>query len=266
MTISNIIMAQFIFIILLIFLVLFPTQFILESNTILGKLIAIFIIVLSTKIHFIYGLFLCLIIIFYYQSDYVYNIIQSENFQPSISLEEDGHLYLDLNDEPMIESMENEEEPMENEENDREPMVSQINDTMTSASSNTDNIKMDYLKIDDAYSTKKIPIQSEAETIFRNQKCNPNLELVYKKQIIRQNELIPTIFPEIDFVDNNTPCNPCDLSCPFSIKTSLEKKDFIGQSTRGKTSLEEAMDWAHSFFVNKNEPFSGVDLNVASYL
>lgn len=240
MTISNIIMAQFIFIILLIFFVLFPTQFILESNTILGKLIAIFIIVLSTKIHFIYGLFLCLLIVFYYQSDYVYNIIQSENFQPSISLEEDGHLYLDLN-EKMV---------------NKEPMVN----------SNTDNIKTDYLKVDDAYSKQKLPIQSEAETIFRNQKCNPNLELVYKKQIIRQNDLIPTIFPEIDFVDNNNPCNPCDLSCPFSIKSSLDKKNFIGQSTRGKTSLEEAMDWAHSFFVNKNEPFSGVDLNVASYL
>ena len=229
-SISNIFMAQFIFILLLIFFVLFPTQFILDSNTILGKFIAVFIIALSTKIHFIYGLFVCLLIIFYYQSDYVYNIIQSENFQPSFSLEENNYV---------------------------EPMVGEIYDVSFS--------KDDYLNLEDAYSAEKLPIQSEAETIFRNQKCNPDLELVYKTQIIRQKDIIPNIFPEIDFVDNNT-CNPCDPSCPFSIKSSLEKKELIGQSTRGKTSLEEAMDWAHSFFVNKNEPFSGVDLNVASYL
>jgi hypothetical protein len=223
-------MAQFIFILLLIFFVLFPTQFILDSNTILGKFIAVFIIALSTKIHFIYGLFVCLLIIFYYQSDYVYNIIQSENFQPSFSLEENNYV---------------------------EQMVGEINDVCFS--------KDDYLNLEDAYSAEKLPIQSEAETIFRNQKCNPDLELVYKNQIIKQKDIIPNIFPEIDFVDNNT-CNPCDPSCPFSIKSSLEKKELIGQSTRGKTSLEEAMDWAHSFFVNKNEPFSGVDLNIASYL
>ena len=77
--------------------------------------------------------------------------------------------------------------------------------------------------------------------------------------------MIPYIFPELQF-ENDIPCNPCDPTCSFAIKSSLEKKELIGQSTRGKTSLEEAMDWAYSFFVNKNEPFSGVDIHVASYL
>ena len=232
MTISNIFVTQIVFLILCIFFVLFPTQFILQSNTILGKLIAISIIILFTSIHYLYGLFICLIVIFYYQSDYIHNIIQSENFQTI------------------------------------EPMIEQRNPTMTSSSISEDIVttsSKQFIDINDAYDTKKLPIQSESETIFRNQHCNADLELVYKNQIIQKNDIIPTIFPEIEFVEKNN-CNPCDPSCPFSIKTSLEKKEWIGQSTRGKTSLEEAMDWAHSFFVNKNEPFSGVDLNVASFL
>ena len=228
---------QFIPILLLILYLLFPVPFILQSNTILGKLFAIFIIVVYTNIHFTYGLIVCLLIIFYYQCDYIDNIIQSENFQPKT----------------------------------RESMVEQRNSVMTSSSISEDKLVSsnidDLLEVNKAYNAnKKLPIQSESKAIFRNQQCNPNLELVYKNQIIYENDTIPCIFQEIQFIDDNKPCNPCDPSCPFSIKSSLEKKEWIGQSTRGKTSLEEAMDWANSFFVNKNEPFSGVDLNIASYL
>lgn len=234
-TISNIFVTQIVFFLLCIFFVLFPTQFILQSNTILGKLIAISIILLFTSIHYLYGLLLCLLVIFYYQSDYIQNIIQSEHFTSFV-----------------------------------EPMIEQQNPTMTSSFISEDIVivpSKQLTNINDAYHAKKLPIQSESETIFRNQHCNANLELVYKNQIIQKNDFIPTIFPEIEFVEGrDNHCNPCDPSCPFSIKTSLEKKECIGQSTRGKTSLEEAMDWAHSFFVNKNEPFSGVDLNVASFL
>ena len=60
---------------------LFPTTFILQSNTILGKLFSIFLIVVYTNIHYLYGIVVCLFVIFYYQSDYIYSIIQSENFQ-----------------------------------------------------------------------------------------------------------------------------------------------------------------------------------------
>jgi len=227
---------QFIPILLLILFLLFPVPFILQSNTILGKLFAIFIIVVYTNIHFIYGLFVCLLFIFYYQCDYIHNITQSENFQPKT----------------------------------RENMIDQRNSVMTSSSISEDKLVSsnidDLLEVNKAYTNEKLPIQSESKVIFRNQQCNPDLELVYKNQIIHENNVIPNIFPEIQFTDDNKPCNPCDPSCPFSIKSSLEKKEWIGQSTRGKTSLEEAMDWANSFFVNKNEPFSGVDLNIASYL
>lgn len=229
-------------IILVISYLLFPIQFILQSNTILGKLLSIFIIAVYTNVHFLYGLVVCLFIIFYYQSDYVYNIIVCENFQPPSTTDKV-----------------------------KESMVEQRNSVFTSSSYNNDDkipynkVEQPLLDVNKAYSGEKLPIQSESETIFRNQQCNSDLEFFYKNQIIKHNETIQNLIPEIQFVDDK-PCNPCDPSCPFSIKSSLEKKDFIGQSTRGKTSLEEVMDWADSFFVNKSEPFAGVDLNVASYV
>ena len=243
MTISNnIYIAQFVFFFVFIFFLLFPNQFILQSNTILGKLFSIFIIVLCTKIDFLYGLLICVFIIFYYQSDLVSNIIYSENFQILEPL---------VDVEPLVKLVDVKEPPLV------EPMSEYVSKNIIPATNN---------ELINAYSKHKLPIQSESETIFRNQHCSANLELIYKNRIIRQNDTIPNIFPELEFSDNK-PCNPCDPSCSFRIKQNdLDIKERIGQSTRGKTSLEEAMDWAYSFFVNKNEPFSGVDLNVASYL
>ena len=240
---------QYLPILLLIIFLLFPSTFILQSNTILGKLISILLIVIYTNVHVLYGISVCLFVIFYYQSDYIYSIIQSENFQPKEIKEQKENF-----------------QPKEQKEN----MIPQRNSVYTDSSLgeykiNSDKIDELLLDFNKAYSGEKLPIQSESETIFRKQKCNDKLELVYKNKIIRNNDMIPYIFSELQF-ENDTPCNPCDPACPFAIKSSLGKKELIGQSTRGKTSLEEAMDWAYSFFINKNEPFSGVDMNVASYL
>jgi hypothetical protein len=58
------------FLIIIIFLIN-RNAFIIYSNTILGKLIAIAVIIFYTAIDKIVGLFVCAIVIFYYQSDYV---------------------------------------------------------------------------------------------------------------------------------------------------------------------------------------------------
>lgn len=220
-------------IVLFIYFVLFPNTFILQSNTILGKLISIAMIVMYTNVNFLYGLFFCLMAVFYYQSDFVTNTLYAESLEPMV--------------------------------NPPQQVYTSCTTSTTSENKINSFVHKTLLDINKAYSREKIPIQSESETVFRNQHCNADLELTYKNKIIRQNDIIPNIFPEITFTNDNKPCNPCDTSCPFVIRSSLEKKDFIGQSTRGKTSLEEIMDWANSFWVHKNEPFSGVDFNVASY-
>lgn len=60
------ILIQFIPIFLCVFLVLYPKDTMLFSNTILGKIIAISIILFYSSIDILYGLVACAIIIFYY--------------------------------------------------------------------------------------------------------------------------------------------------------------------------------------------------------
>jgi hypothetical protein len=89
---------------------------------------------------------------------------------------------------------------------------------------------------------------------------------MYKKQIVKHPETIKMLFQELEFV-NPKACNPCDPSCTFSVPLLLEKEERMGYSTKGKSSVEEAFEWANSWFVNKLEPFFGVGGgNTASYL
>jgi len=93
------------------------------------------------------------IIIFYYQSDLVSNIIYSEKFQVVTT-----------------------EEPMSHyeEEKDSDSDSDSDSDEHDIMAANND----ERINIDDAYAHHKLPIQSESETIFRNQNCSKNLELI----------------------------------------------------------------------------------------
>ena len=64
-------LLDFIVIILIYLFVTYPVQFVLFSNTILGKLIAVCIIIHITRIDALYGLLACMGFLYYYQTDYV---------------------------------------------------------------------------------------------------------------------------------------------------------------------------------------------------
>ena len=59
----------------------FPTQFIVYSNSSLGKLLAVAAILMYTRIDFLYGVLCCLLVILYYQSDLVENRIAIESMK-----------------------------------------------------------------------------------------------------------------------------------------------------------------------------------------
>jgi hypothetical protein len=69
------IVAQFIPILILFLLLKYSNDFIKFSFTILGKLVAIFIIIFYAKIDITVGLCVCGLVILYYQSDYVENML-----------------------------------------------------------------------------------------------------------------------------------------------------------------------------------------------
>jgi hypothetical protein len=66
---------DFISVCFIFWMVMFPKDFIIVSGTVLGKLIAILIIVYFTREDWVYGLFACACILYYYQSDTVVRVL-----------------------------------------------------------------------------------------------------------------------------------------------------------------------------------------------
>lgn len=224
---------------LLLLLILYPTSFILTSNTILGKIVAIGIVFFYLLQDILTGIFVALIFLCFYQTDIVQNVCKTEHFQSPLNIEA-----FTLSPAPFVLTQE---------------------DTILPASH--------YPVAGNTYASTKSPpqnikIQSESETVFKNQHCTPDLELIYKKQVVKHPETIKMLFQELEFV-NQKVCNPCDPACSFSVTVPLplEKEERMGYNTRGKSSFEEAFEWANSWVVNKLEPYFGVGGgNTASYV
>jgi hypothetical protein len=79
------IIEDFIPIILLLILLYKPTDFVLASESILGKLCAVLLIIFYTSLDPINGLLICTIVILYYQSDFVEMVLNKHEF-----FEDDG--------------------------------------------------------------------------------------------------------------------------------------------------------------------------------
>jgi len=223
--------------------ILYSNDFILTSNTILGKIFAFILTIFYFSQDILYGILFLLIVVFYYQTDLVskictantmrYNQIRNENFATFSNNLEDK-------DTPILP------------ENTFNNSVRVGNVVATSSSFHDEN---------------RIPIIPESVKVFKSEHCSPELDFVYKEQIVKHPETIQNIYPEIAFIQGQ--CQPCSPSCEFSLKTSLEKEDRMGKNTRGytpETFITQVMNWANSFLVNKSEPYIGLnDLNNASY-
>jgi len=81
----NLILVDFLPIVMLFLLLSYTTSFVEFSHTILGRLFAILIIVFYTYIDPLFGLFVCILVIFYYQTDYVEGML---NNQESVNVNE----------------------------------------------------------------------------------------------------------------------------------------------------------------------------------
>lgn len=200
---------------------LYPKETFLYSDTILGKMMALFIIIYSTYENVIYGLFACIFIIWFYQSDMLdrYRIIVTETFSPQAVYS------------PSSSSEKN------------------IQSTPT----------LDPLPLDKVYPTELSLLKTESETVFRNQNCSEDLELMYKNTKILRKENIQSLFPELSFSNDNT-CNPCDSSCRF--RKIENEKELMAKSARGNE--DNIWEWATSWFIEKAEPYQGIGY-VASY-
>jgi len=222
--------AEFIPIILIVLLALYTKQMVHYSHTILGRFIAIIIIVFYSSIDLLLGSLACALFIIFYQKIFAFNQYTegmdtycekkpSTEKPDKIITRESGWKYaVDSIDSMNIGNPAFEErcllEGMEN-----------IKDT------NTPNI----IK----------PVTPEKNT-FVSENCENG---VLKNKNMKVNiEMSEHVFPELKFTGNK--CNPCDKNCDYIVESKLNIEKAIITPKNSNDSLSES--WA-----NLMKPFFG---------
>jgi len=187
---------NFIPIILLYLLATYTTEFAKFSHTSIGKAFAVLLILFYVKLDFILGLFVCALVVFYYQTDYI------ESFDNM--LKEDANI--DQHDEKMEddddnEKVEEDDDDKKIDENDEENDEEQNDDA-----DNHENFETLYCDTNNKH------IISKDE--FRKTYCK-NGHLIHKGQNIKP-EMSEFIYP-IKQKSEYTKCNICDTTCDFDI-------------------------------------------------
>jgi len=190
---------QFIPIILLFLLLSYPEQFALFSNLSVGRLIAVIIIVFYSSLDKYVGLLVCGLVILFYQSDYVENMMPfSENFV------ELSYSYL-----------QNVDNTQHNNKNIEIAKVSQkITETQPLKYAEYFGLYLDkHIETPHTKNDVKQNANPQLKEQFRKQYCDGNV-LKYKNTEIKP-DMMQHIFPQVSFISNH--CNPCDKLCEFSI-------------------------------------------------
>jgi hypothetical protein len=181
--------AQFIPIILIFLLSSYSKSFVRFSSTILGKLLAVFIIIFYTFIDKLLGTFICLLILFYYQSDIVEHMLNMNQ----------------------IENMENNGDD-NNGDNNNDNDLDYLDNYLADEGDKKERERM--MNYADVYGNDNILCSNDAiKEKFRKNNC-VNRELINKGTPVNY-EMTEHVFPEIKFRKGF--CNPCLNTCEYSI-------------------------------------------------
>jgi hypothetical protein len=193
---SNILMG-FIPIILIFIFVKYTNAFIHFSHTILGKMVMVALIIYYTMVDKIYGTLICILVIFYYQSDRVEGLTTGDTENPFKKDEES------MESGDKTGNLEKPEKP-----------------------GKTENNVYDKFSKVESYESSTINFDKtheEAKNLFRKSYCE-NGHLKYKGQTVKP-DVAQHVFPEIAW--NAERCNICDPTCDFSIiesRIQMEKE------------------------------------------
>lgn len=181
--------AQFIPIVAIYLLLSQYKGCILFSHTILGKLLAVAVILFYASIDKIIGLFVCALLIFFYQMDCADLSLNAEAFD-------------DMKGQTMEEVIE-----------EKRSTPLKYKETKTAKSSHKEDIET-FENYNTSYGTNETFRTDETtQNTFREQNCKKGL-LKYKNMTVN-NEMTSHIFPEVTFKDEH--CNVCKPTCKFSI-------------------------------------------------
>ena len=183
---------NFIPIILLYLFATYTTEFAKFSHTTIGKVFAILLILFYVKLDFIIGLFVCALVVFYYQTDYI------ESFDNM--LKEDTNIDEKIEDDN---NAKNDEKIEDNNDHDNAKIDEKIDDDK--------NENFETLYCD---ANNKHIIDDKSKNEFRKTYCK-NRHLIHKGQIIKP-EMSEFIYP-IKQKSEYTKCNICDTTCDFDV-------------------------------------------------
>ena len=223
--------AQFIPIIMIITLLSYSKEFVNLSNTILGKIFAICIVLFYTSLDKYMGLVLCLLVIVYYQSDFVESMLNTdgmmdklfENFEASkqeaLSNPTQGDKQIQGGDKKKSQLQEN---------------MSSLSDVYAA------DTKKDQDE-DDEPGKEGMTTRKEGMTTvsdFRKQNCKGK-KLLSKGSEVKP-DMVKHIFPDVEFTEHT--CNVCDDSCNFSIIENRLKteKELFSKFSRDEDNVKES--------------------------
>ena len=184
--------SQIIIILIILLCFMYPDETLIFSYSHLGKFIAILFIIFATCINVLYGTFLCVLFILYYQSDMVEGMIMHESNElitPKTKSQvntKNGKLIPNNNGYEILDFIVDPPDP----DVDIELEDTGLNDSFTYTE--TDKFRNKYC------------VNGEI-----NIKLQPDLSLKTK------HEFADAIFPGLEFKNENI-CNPCDPNCNFS--------------------------------------------------
>ncbi len=177
---DNLVMMQFIPIIMILFYSVYRYKFSKLSHSILGKLFAIALILYYTRIHFVYGTICCFVVILYYQMAEVEGFAMFKDDKPT-----DAKPQVEKN-QPQAKVATN--VPLESFE------------TLSPPTLADPIIMIDHFNA----------VKDE----FIKEKCK-NGVLMYKDMPVKT-EMSDHIYSEIKF-NSKSKCNPCDRTCDYNI-------------------------------------------------
>jgi len=240
-------------IIIVFLLVVYSREFVELSHTILGKFMAVSIIVFYIKCDILYGLLACLLVIFYYQSDFAeqydnVRVINLEGFQegakskkkkskkesskPSSSTDTESpeEIEKQANAEQAVAEAEEAKANAEKAAAEAEEATSNAEKAKTDAEVaeiEKEEAQITLNTMDNEQFTNYNELYpdlaaahmqndhkiNDVKSYFKKQYCKKG-ELKYKNILVK-NEMVTHIFPEVNF--ENGPCNPCLDTCKYSI-------------------------------------------------
>lgn len=238
------ILIEFIPIILIFLYVSYTTPFIIISNSILGKILAVTIIVYCTSVDQVYGMLSCLLIIWYYELEHVQ---QSDTLYY-------GKLYEGLSlIEYVYDSSPSFKIPTKQNsvDNITYPKNVEIPDLMA----NTKTIEN--FDADSYFKTFENP-KKKVEFIQKN--CKDG-QLMHLGENVKS-EYADHVYPELLFYNKN--CNVCDKSCIFSVVDTdrLNTEELLTRPHDSNDWFSVVWDKLRSLFPTSN--YENMDASIFS--